>query len=288
MTDVMNRRGLTVKGLLELGPLEGARLVAGKENFNQVISRVNIIGSPDVLNFVRPQEFIMTTGYPFRDQMEKLVAMLPQLKEKNVAGIGIKVQRFIPEIPQSFIDKANDLQFPVVEILPTAVFSDIVRVAMEEVFYQESEHLITLYNRVQECTKEIAAGKDIKDVIYLLEELVGNPVVVYDYERKIIAPLLEEVLEDYELKKVAQLLEKKAGSGLRKITIRDETFSAIAIPLIADSTLNHTAFIACIETNYELTEVDCLTIEKVSTLLNMELANIAARNKIEKNILTNF
>ncbi|MCK0472864.1 PucR family transcriptional regulator [Halalkalibacter sp. APA_J-10(15)] len=288
MSEVMNRRGLTIKGLLELEPLEGARLVAGHSNVNQVISRVNIVGSPDVLNFVRPQEFMMTTGYPFRDHVEELVDLLSQLKRKNVAGIGIKVQRFIDEIPQSFIEKANELHFPVVEILPTAVFSDIVRVAMEEVFYQESEHLMTLYNRVQECTKQMAAGKDIRDVIYHLEELMGNPVVVYDFDRTIIAPLFEDVLEEFELRKAVQALEAKTGSGIRSIKIRDEPFSCISIPLTSETTLSHTAFIACIETNYELTEVDCLTIEKMSTMLNMELANIAARKQIEKRYMDQF
>lgn len=288
MTDSLPQRGLTIEGLLTLEPLSGARLVAGQENKMNVISRVNIVGSPEVLNFVRPQEFMMTTGYPFRDDVEEFSNIIPKLIEKGVAGIGIKIQRFIPEIPQRLIDRAKELQFPVVEIPPNAVFSDIVRHSMEEVFYQESEHLITLYQRVQNFTQKLAEGKEINEVIVYLEKLIGNPVVVYDFDADVIAPLLSDVLEPAEVLHTAKELQAKAGRGLSEITVRKENFQCFVISLGFDQNFAHTPFVACLESNYELTEIDCLTIEKVSTMLSMELTNTKARKKIEKRYMDQF
>ncbi|WP_078429186.1 PucR family transcriptional regulator [Alkalihalobacterium alkalinitrilicum] len=288
MTEQYNRRGLTVDGLLELEPLAGARIIAGDGSCSNVISRVNIIGSPEVLNFVRPQEFIMTTGYPFRDQLDEFAELIKKLHDKNVAGIGIKIQRFIPAIPQSLIDIANELNFPVVEIPPTAIFSDIIRVAMEEIFYQESEHIITLYDRIQKFTNLIIEGRGIPEIIYELEQMIGNPVVLHDLDGNIIAPLMSDVLNETELRHTVQAIEAKTGIGLSQIKIREESFYCFSSRLTSKGILNYIPFIACIETNYQLTEVDHLTIEKISTMLNMEIANRNTQRKIERKYLNQF
>lgn len=284
------KRGLTIDGLLQLEPLADSKLVAGDRSKQNIIDRINIVGSPEIVEFVRPKEFIMTTGYPFRENLDEFAELIPQLVEKQVAGLGIKVKRFIPIIPESLIKKANEYNFPIVEIPPTTAFSDIVRVAMEEVFYKESEHLITLYDRIQKFTIDLSQGKDLEEVIYKLEKLVGNPVIMYDHEGNITAPLFYEVLDSVEMMKVTKDLESIAGSGLRAVKIRDEDFQCYAIPLVGEQqqVLDHIPFIACIETNYELTEVDCLTIEKVGSMLSMELANRIARKNIEKKYLNQF
>ncbi|MFC0469191.1 PucR family transcriptional regulator [Halalkalibacter kiskunsagensis] len=288
MTEEAEKRGLSLNELLQLAPMKGSEVVAGDTNTDKLISRINIIGGPDILDWVRADEFIMTNGYPFRDTPEEFALLIEKLQEKNVAGIGIKVKRFIPSIPESLIKKANELHFPVVEIPPNAIFSDVVRVAMEEIFNKESEHLITLYNRVQEFSIQVMQGNDISDVIYQLEKLMGNSIMVYDLDGNIIAPLLEEVLDSGEVFKVAQDIESKTGIGIATIKMRDESFRCYSTPLTVEGLLSYIPFIACIETNYKLTEVDCLTIEKVSSLLNMELANKAARKKIEHKYLNQF
>ncbi|MCL7745676.1 PucR family transcriptional regulator [Halalkalibacter alkaliphilus] len=275
---------------MQLDPLADSILAAGHASKNNIIDRINIVGSPEIVEFVRPKEFIMTTGYPFRENLEEFADLIPQLVDKQVAGMGIKVKRFIPNIPESLIKKANEYNFPIVEIPPTTAFSDIVRVAMEEVFYKESEHLITLYDRIQKFTIDLSQGQDLNKVIYKLEKLIGNPIIMYDHDGNIIAPLFYEVLDSVEMVKVTQDLESTAGNGLRSIKIREEEFQCYAIPLIGEEQqlLDHIPFIACIESNYELTEVDCLTIEKIGSMLSMELANRIARKNIEKKYLNQF
>ncbi|WP_078393665.1 PucR family transcriptional regulator [Shouchella patagoniensis] len=286
--DHFNKRGLTVKRLLELDPLTGAVLVAGESRKENVVSRVNIMGSPEIVNFVRPQEFIMTTGYLFQDRKEQFGELIEALDRRGVSGIGIKVQRFIESIPDSLLEKARELHFPVVEIRPHTIFSDVIRVAMEEVFYQESEHLITLYNRVQQFMNVLGKGKPLQDVVYQLEQIIGNPILLQDLEGTVTAPLLEDVLEAGELFEAKNGLESKAGTGVSMIAMRSEQFRCYSIPLAVEGFVDYVPFIACVETNYELTEVDCLTLDKMSAMLGIELTNDLARKKIEKKYLNQF
>ncbi|WP_163538466.1 PucR family transcriptional regulator [Gracilibacillus sp. YIM 98692] len=288
MTEANNQRGLKIQDFLKIEPLAGAKLVAGKQKEYSIINRINIVGSPDVDHFVRPHEFIMTTGYPFRDKPKDLVTFIEKLYEKKVAGIGIKVKRFLKTIPEEVLERADQLGFPVVAIQPTTVFSDVVRVAMEEIFYQESEHLVTIYNRLEQFTNSLVVGKKMDEVISQLEQTIGNPLIVKDLEGGIIAPLLSKVLEQVELIQLANLLERKVGTGTTEIDIREESFTAFGLPLTQYRSLSHIPFIACLETNYNLTEIDYLTIEKISTLLHMELKHIHVKTKMEEKYMDQF
>ncbi|WP_161485266.1 PucR family transcriptional regulator ligand-binding domain-containing protein [Alkalihalobacillus trypoxylicola] len=282
------KRGLTIEGLLQLEPMSGSVVKAAHRNTNRVISRINIIGGPDILNWVRPGEFIVTNGYPFQDNPEAFADMIPQLQERNIAGIGIKVRRFLREIPESLLKNAEEVGFPVVEIPPDTTFSDIVRVAMEEIFFKESEHIMTLYDRVQFVSQELAKGQSIEEVIHQFEHRMGNPIIIYDLEGNIIAPLLEKIIDKDDLYQLVSQIERKTGIGLSKISLDSEDIYCFSTPLLNEYSKRHISFIACLETNYQLTEIDCLTIEKISDLLSMELTHLSAKKKIEQKYMEQF
>ncbi|AIC93288.1 PucR family transcriptional regulator [Shouchella lehensis] len=283
-----HKRGLTIERLLELEPLHGARLITGDQNKQKRISRINIMGSPDIDQFVRPEEFVMTTGYLFKDNTIHLKKLIDALHDRGVTGMGIKVERFIDVIPEDLLCRARELSFPIIEIRPQTIFSDVVRVAMEEVFYQESEHLVTLYHRVQVFMDQLNRDHSLPDLLKGIEQMIGNPIVVLDFEEQLTAPLFEQVLEPKECLHLNHTLEAKAGIGKTTISIRDESFQCYCVPLVSEGLIHFVPYIACIETNVDLTEVDCMTLDKVSSMLSIELTNQTARKRIEQKYLNQF
>jgi PucR family transcriptional regulator, purine catabolism regulatory protein len=288
MMKVTKQRGLKLRDLLQLPPLKGAELVTALTFDDRIIDRINIMGSPEVDHFVRPNEFILTTGYPFREQPNELIAFIEKLAEKDVAGIGIKIQRFIAEIPKEVLLKAEELHFPIVEIQPTTVFSDVVRVAMEEIFYRESEHFLTTYDRLQKFTNSIIEGEELVDVIAELEQELENPLIIKDLTGDIIAPLLSNILDAKELGELGHVIEGKVGTGSFQVELREEFFVAFGLPLSNDRSSRYVPYIACIETNHHLTDVDFLTLEKISTILLMELTHIQFKEQVEEKYLSQF
>ncbi|MGN8647209.1 PucR family transcriptional regulator [Gracilibacillus sp. HCP3S3_G5_1] len=288
MKEIKKQRGLTLRDLLKLEPLKGAQLVAAVEFDKKMIDRINIMGSPEVDHFVRPNEFILTTGYPFRDNPEDLIVFLEKLVEKGVAGIGIKIKRFITEIPNEVLKKAEELHFPIVEIQPTTVFSDVVRVAMEEIFYRESEHFVATYNRLQKFTNSIVEGEKLEDVLAELEQELENPLIIKDLTGDIVAPLLSNILNATELADLANVIEGRVGTGSFQVELREEIFVGFGLPLSKNRTSQHIPYIACIETNHHLTDVDFLTLEKISTILLMELTHIQFKEQMEEKYLSQF
>ena len=59
--------GVTVREILRLPPLANARLVAGESGLDRRVLHVNVMEVPDILPWVEPDELLLTTAYPLRD-----------------------------------------------------------------------------------------------------------------------------------------------------------------------------------------------------------------------------
>ena len=125
--------GLICRDLLGMPHLAGSKVLAGRLGLETAVIRVNVMEVPDVIDWVMPGEFLISTGYPFRDDPSAFAELIPQLVEKGVAALGIKTKRFLDEIPPRVLEVAERYQFPIIELPPGTVFSEVVREVMERV-----------------------------------------------------------------------------------------------------------------------------------------------------------
>ncbi|WAX57295.1 PucR family transcriptional regulator ligand-binding domain-containing protein [Jatrophihabitans cynanchi] len=130
---------LTVRGLLALPSLAGAEVAAGAAGLDTVVRWVNVMEVPDILPWVKPNELLLTTGFPLRHGGQggtfdpSVVARLVDgLAERGVSALGVKTGRYLDELPPDMLDTAERHGFPVL-VLPRGVAFDEV---MSEVFTQ--------------------------------------------------------------------------------------------------------------------------------------------------------
>jgi hypothetical protein len=109
----------TVRDVLAAPSLVGARLLAGAAGLDRVVERLNVMEVPDVVPWTAPNELLLTTGYPLRDDPEQLVPLIGELDRVGLAGLGVKVGRFLAEVPaaaavryawQAWVEPAVTLQ----------------------------------------------------------------------------------------------------------------------------------------------------------------------------------
>ncbi|MHB1314665.1 MAG: PucR family transcriptional regulator [Christensenellales bacterium] len=118
--NLTNMRNQTVKDLLNSYPLHGATVVAGENGLNRKISLFGVLEAPDSTNFVKPNEFLITTGYSLKESKLVELNTIQRLIEKNAAGLGIKLNRYIREFSQETLQYANEHAFPIIS-LPAAL-----------------------------------------------------------------------------------------------------------------------------------------------------------------------
>ena len=98
---------LSIRDALTIEPLNRAKVLAGENGLDNVITGVNVMEVPDISNWINAGDFLLTTMYPIRDNTAQMETLLLKLAEKGLAGIAIKPFRYLEKIPQSMLDDAT-------------------------------------------------------------------------------------------------------------------------------------------------------------------------------------
>lgn len=142
--------GITVKEALSIGRLKEGKVVAGGKGLNRIVSYVDILEVPDVLNWLRGEELILTTGYAIKDRPDIQEKLVLELARINAAGIVIKLNRFLDNIPEKMIEKANEVNLPIIQIPPDIPYIEITHPLLKEILLRQNREKF-----INETLKEI-------------------------------------------------------------------------------------------------------------------------------------
>jgi purine catabolism regulator len=142
---------ITIEEALTIFPLSEGKLVAGAKGVSRVISSLNLMDAPDITNWMKAGELLLTTGYAIKDSPEEFVKLLQSLNERESSGLGIKLGRYWKEIPQVVINEANRLHFPLIELPFEYTFSEQITALFQSQFERNTKKL----NDVLEMQKKL-------------------------------------------------------------------------------------------------------------------------------------
>lgn len=166
--------------ILSLELLQGAEPLAGKAGLDNVITSVNVMEVPDIVDWVRPGEFLLTTAYPFSQDIEAFNRLIPLLQEKGVCGMGIKTQRYIEKLPDSVLNTANRLNFPIIRIPHETSYGDLIKQILSYLLGEQTR-ILEQINKLNDKFREILLHKgDIEDFATQIALETHAPVVITD------------------------------------------------------------------------------------------------------------
>ncbi|ABR46910.1 transcriptional regulator, PucR family [Alkaliphilus metalliredigens QYMF] len=125
--------GMTVEGLLGLEGMAEAKIRAGRAGVHKMITKINVMEVPDIIDWVEEGEFLLTTAYSIKDDLHKLRDLISQLSQKGIVGLGIKTKRYIESIPADVIERAEELNFPLIEIPYEISYATIISRGLTEI-----------------------------------------------------------------------------------------------------------------------------------------------------------
>jgi purine catabolism regulator len=135
--------GLPLRDLLAGESMAGTEVLAGGAGLDRVVARVNVMEVPDVASWVKPDELLLTTGFPLAGQPgQTYVDLVRDLHAAGVAAFMLKLGRYVDEVPAEALRVADELGLPVLR-LPD-------RVAFDEVLTEVYARLSNLQARVLE------------------------------------------------------------------------------------------------------------------------------------------
>lgn len=138
---------LLLSDILSLNVLDSYEIVAGKTFLNREVLGISLLETPDFEKYIQDKTLILTTLYPIQSDVELFKKLIRILHQRTVAGMVVKLKRYIDTIPNGVVELAEALHFPLITIEYDANLSDISTRILNELTRQNlrSSSLSSLY-----------------------------------------------------------------------------------------------------------------------------------------------
>ncbi len=119
--------------LLAVNILDTYKIVSGKSYLNRKVESIALLETPDFEKYVQERTLILTTLYPIKSNLSLFKKLLRILHQRHVAGLVVKLKRYIEVIPDDVVTLAEELHFPIITIDYDANLSEISTKVLHEI-----------------------------------------------------------------------------------------------------------------------------------------------------------
>ena len=215
---------LTIESVMTRKHFEKAKVVAGHGNLQRYVKWVHILESLDIEPFVKGGELILTTGIPIARGEEVFIDFIKKLSQLDAAGLCVELGKHIERIPDSVIQCANALAFPIVTFTNVVPFVEITQDLHKLLINQQYELLQHLESYAQDLHKLALYATNYEQLlmrmhkylnVFIAFELKGEDILyIPNTQQALFHHLRQTAPSDTEhfLSKDIYLLQQKYGT----------------------------------------------------------------------------
>ena len=276
---------LTIRDVLQLPIFADAKLVAGEGGLDKEIRWVHIVSLPATkwYEWTKGGELVLTVGFGFRDNEEKLQQLIQQLVEARIVGLVLSIGHYFTETPTILIDEANRLDFPLIEVPGDLPFIEIT----EAIFTRIVNEQYALLQRSQEIHRAlmdvVLNGGSLQDLARALASVLGQSITIESSAFRLLASAQRGEIDAARERTLAQgqttpeIIQYLRKTGLQQQLIRDKApikifpqpdygldIERIVAPIIVAQSLLGYMWIIADETH--LSDLDVLAVEQAATV----------------------
>jgi purine catabolism regulator len=125
--------------MIERGGFSDFVVYAGEAGlYTREVRAVCVIDTVDIEDWLFGGEFLLTSGYIFKEYPERLGDLIEMSDRKGAAALGVKMGRYIDRIPREVLGAADRLSFPLIGIPFHYAHTDIINPAVAAIANQKS------------------------------------------------------------------------------------------------------------------------------------------------------
>ncbi len=177
---MMHEVGVTVEEVLGLAQFLGSKVLGGSQGLGRVITNVNVMEVPDILDWVREGDLLLTTGYPIKDDIEAQRGLVPKLAAKGLAAVGLKPKRYIDSVPAHMVEAADRHGLPLLELPLEANFSELISAVLAQIVNRQARFVQLGMAVHRKFINLILEGGGLEDIAGSLADLLRAVVLVED------------------------------------------------------------------------------------------------------------
>lgn len=230
---------LTVKDVLSLLKENQVKLIAGRGGLKNIVFSANIMDSPDIRNWARKGDIVLTTGYIAKDSPALMLDIVKDLHAMGIAALGIKTKRFMSDLSEEIMAFADEQGFPVFEIPNSVSLADIMNYIVSVTNQRSYEQNLQKRSLFQILLNENISESDLGQVFLMAPNLRNQ----YFYECWLIhvdmaTPLeltrITELVQSFLAanKPLSMVAEKSGRILVLAISVTDFQYTSHPAPLL--------------------------------------------------------
>ena len=179
---------LTVRRLLGQSAWQGARVVAGARGLDRPVRFLNVMTVPDIVRWTKADELLITTSYPLPRRPMELRTLVDQLAQHEVSALAVKLNDYLPGLPNTVVALADDVGLPLISIPPEAPLDEILSATFSLIVAPATASLAEAHAIHDALLKVELAGGGLGALVHELSVmLAGAAVAVVDVLGKVRA-----------------------------------------------------------------------------------------------------
>jgi PucR family transcriptional regulator, purine catabolism regulatory protein len=269
-----------VADLLGLPAFAAVEVVSGRTGLDRRVSRANIMEVPDILPWVKPQELLLATGYPMRDVPSGLAGLVAGLDDSGVAALGVKLRRYLDELPADMLAEAERRSFPLLLLPDHLAFDDILNAVLATVLHRQSfvqERSELVHGSLVSIVLE---GGELDELVEALHSMTSDPTLVTTSDGRVLAAAGDPEAQ-HRLRHTAlfdpsgRFRTERFPPGLHQT----QGFSVAAVPVVAAKT-DHGRLVA-VRSGHALGDGDLQVLERAATVVALVVTKTLAVRAVE-------
>ncbi|MDR7870886.1 MAG: PucR family transcriptional regulator ligand-binding domain-containing protein [Tissierellaceae bacterium] len=125
---------VTVEDILSIPALRKLSVIGGKDGLNKRVSYVTVMEVPDIVRWLKGNDFVITSFYACKDNIEEQVNLIDKLADNRCSCLAVKTGQYVKELDKSVIERANLRGLVLVKIPTDVTYIEIIVNATNKIF----------------------------------------------------------------------------------------------------------------------------------------------------------
>lgn len=170
---------ITVEDVMQLDAMQGVDVIAGAEGLGRNLNSVTVLDAPDAVSWLKGHELVLTSTFPLMRRRRELDRIVDDMAARRVAGLGVKLNRFMTELPSAMLRRADAVQLPILSLPLEIAWIDLINPIFSQVMarngalVERSEPIRNSFNEL------LLSGADLHEFVGSLARLIQKPVIVH-------------------------------------------------------------------------------------------------------------
>ncbi len=281
----------TMNDLFILDIMEQCEVIAGASGLNRYVRNVNISDTPDAIKYLEKNQLLLTTGYGFVDDTKKLSNLIVEMDKLDCAGIIIKIDRFIKELPEEIITLAEKLSFPILNTPNSHNLGNMSRHILNYLNDDEAEQLYYALHVQKEFSKMMLEEYSVEALITQLSLYIDRPVIFLNHraEEKMISNFPKDGALIKMKKTIIKIIKSNiqaARSGFSYIQKTNGLVAFTTFPIITKNM--HPSILVILDASTLPYPSSQMAIEQASNVISFTIIKAEAVNENLQSLKNNF